>query len=68
MIPYLQASKELDAPFDRNGQTGFEYRPAYSPEDCEGLPCAVQLIGRPMHDEELMQHLDLVENVLKAQA
>ncbi|KAI9658941.1 MAG: hypothetical protein M1821_001901 [Bathelium mastoideum] len=66
VLPYLKASKELDAPFDRSGQPGVKYRPAYNAEESEGMPCAIQVMGRPLQDEELMRHLEVVESALKA--
>ncbi|KAF2237180.1 amidase [Viridothelium virens] len=68
VIPFLKASKELDAPYVRNGGAFVNRRPEYDPEACEGMPCAIQLLGRPMHEEELMQHLKTVDIILKTAA
>jgi amidase len=35
------------------------------PEACEGLPTHVQIMGRPMMDEELLGVMGVVEAVLK---
>jgi Asp-tRNA(Asn)/Glu-tRNA(Gln) amidotransferase A subunit family amidase len=34
------------------------------PEEVEGAPCHVQLIGRRQKDEALVQHARIVEDVL----
>lgn len=67
-MPFLKASKELDSRYDRSGQANVHYTPEYNAEACEGMPCGIQLMGRPMHDEELFQNLGIVEAVLKAVA
>jgi hypothetical protein len=35
------------------------------PEEVEGAPCHVQLIGRRQKDEALVQHARIVEEVLR---
>jgi Asp-tRNA(Asn)/Glu-tRNA(Gln) amidotransferase A subunit family amidase len=35
-----------------------------SPKEVEGAPSAVQLIGRPMKDEELLKIMNVVDHVL----
>ena len=34
-------------------------------DDIEGAPCCVQLVGRNMHDEELVKVADLVSKTLE---
>jgi Asp-tRNA(Asn)/Glu-tRNA(Gln) amidotransferase A subunit family amidase len=34
------------------------------PEEVEGMPCHVQVVGRPMMDEELVEIMGVVEKVL----
>ena len=36
-----------------------------SPKEVENAPCHVQLIGRRMKDEMLMEHAKMVESILK---
>ncbi|KAJ5377171.1 uncharacterized protein N7496_004580 [Penicillium cataractarum] len=61
VIPFGQSSKADDAAFVRN----VNYVPPYVPENVEGAPCHVQLIGRRQKDEVLMQHALIVEDVLR---
>jgi hypothetical protein len=35
------------------------------PETCEGLPAHVQIVGKPMMDEELIEIMKVVEQILK---
>jgi amidase len=35
------------------------------PEVCEGMPTHVQIMGKPMMDEELVRVMEVVESVLK---
>ncbi|KAL5121498.1 hypothetical protein ACEQ8H_000570 [Pleosporales sp. CAS-2024a] len=44
---------------------GVAYQPAYDPSKCEGLPTHVQILGKPMRDEELVQIMQVVEDVVK---
>lgn len=37
------------------------------PKEIEGAPCHVQLIGRRLKDEVLMEHTKVVEAVLRQQ-
>ncbi|KAF1830095.1 amidase [Decorospora gaudefroyi] len=50
-----------DREFAREG-VGLE--PPYEPEICEGLPTAVQVMGKNMMDEELMEILSVVEGLV----
>lgn len=34
------------------------------PEECEGLPTHVQIVGKSMMDEELVETMKVVENLL----
>ncbi|KAJ5173463.1 Amidase [Penicillium coprophilum] len=61
IIPYGKASKSADKPFIRN----VNYKPPYDADDIEGAPCCVQLIGRNMHDEELLKVAELVSRILR---
>ena len=67
-MPFLKASKELDSPDDQTGQLGVNYRPEYNADASEGMPCGIQLMGRPMHDEELFRNLEVVDAILKTVA
>ena len=35
------------------------------PEVVEDAPCAIQLVGKPMKDEELIRIMELVAGILK---
>ena len=35
------------------------------PEETEGAPCHVQIIGRRLKDEALLQHAKVIEQVLR---
>lgn len=61
-IPFLKASRDLDKDFIQNDVT---YVPTYDPEAVEGAPCAIQLVGKPMKDEELIRIMELVAGTLK---
>ncbi|KAJ9666035.1 hypothetical protein H2201_003948 [Coniosporium apollinis] len=61
-MPYLKASKELDKDFVRSD---IEYVPPYDADAVEGAPCGIQVVGKPMRDEELMTVLKVIEDVLK---
>ncbi|KAF2118945.1 amidase signature domain-containing protein [Lophiotrema nucula] len=62
IITYLKASKQLDEPFFKADAA---YEPPYPPDLIEGAPGAVQVVGRPMQDEELVEIMKVVEDVLK---
>jgi len=62
-IPYLNADKELDKGFVRAGVT---YEPPYDADAIEGAPSGIQVIGKPLKDEELVHIMAIVTEVLKA--
>ena len=82
VIPYLYANKEKDKSFVRAGvsyEPPCELRPMarmqtcelanYEPDDAdavEGAPCGIQVVGRPMKDEETLKIMEIVSDVLKA--
>ncbi|KAH7089542.1 amidase signature domain-containing protein [Paraphoma chrysanthemicola] len=57
------ADAELDGKFVKEGDAGYE--PVYNPEAVQGLPCHVQIMGKPMEDEELIEVMSVVQEVLK---
>ncbi|KAL2816932.1 amidase signature domain-containing protein [Aspergillus granulosus] len=61
VMPFGTANAAEDTKFVRH----VPYTPQYQPHEVEGAPCHIQLIGRPMKDEELMQHARIVEKVLR---
>ncbi|KAJ4289597.1 hypothetical protein N0V90_010926 [Kalmusia sp. IMI 367209] len=61
IFPHLKANEELDKPFFKADAA---YEPPYEPKVLEGLPAHVQVMGKPMKDEELMQILQTVEDIL----
>ncbi|GKZ30978.1 hypothetical protein AbraIFM66950_010803 [Aspergillus brasiliensis] len=60
IIPYRKANKVEDAKYLRD----VTYRPPYVADDVEGAPCCVQLLGRTMHEEELLRDTAIVAKVL----
>ncbi|GLA48863.1 hypothetical protein AnigIFM63604_004447 [Aspergillus niger] len=60
IIPYRKADKADDAKYVRD----VTYRPPYVADDVEGAPCCVQLMGRTMHEEELLRDTAIVARVL----
>ncbi|KAL2869120.1 putative general amidase [Aspergillus lucknowensis] len=60
VIPLGRANKASDAEFVRD----VVYTPEYHPERVEGAPCHVQVIGRRLKDEVLLQHAKVIERVL----
>ncbi|KAF2459602.1 amidase signature domain-containing protein [Lineolata rhizophorae] len=60
-LPFLKADKKLDEPYVRD----VKYTPPYNKEAMEGGPCGVQVMGKPMKDEELMRIIEVVDAVLK---
>ncbi|KAK7532910.1 amidase signature domain-containing protein [Phyllosticta citribraziliensis] len=62
VVPFGKADKEKDALFLRKE---IKYVPEYDADLAEGLPCSLQLMGRPMKDEELVRHLEIVAKVLE---
>ncbi|KAK3046487.1 hypothetical protein LTS18_013352, partial [Coniosporium uncinatum] len=64
-IPYLKANEEADREFVKEG---VEYEPEYKPEEVEGAPCGLQLVGKAaMRDEELVEVLKVVGKALGMQ-
>ncbi|KAF2878409.1 amidase signature domain-containing protein [Massariosphaeria phaeospora] len=61
MLPFLKAEKRLDEPFfEKEAQ----YEPQYNPDVVEGAPGAIQIMGKPMKDEELVEIMKVVETIL----
>ncbi|GIK07543.1 hypothetical protein Aspvir_003209 [Aspergillus viridinutans] len=60
VLPFCKAEEAADAEFVRDVQ----YIPAYKPKEVEGAPCHVQIIGRKLKDEALMQHAKVIESIL----
>ncbi|OJJ55429.1 hypothetical protein ASPSYDRAFT_158656 [Aspergillus sydowii CBS 593.65] len=60
VIPFGHANRAADAEFVRD----VAYTPEYNPEEVEGAPCHVQLVGRRLKDEVFLQHARVVEKVL----
>ncbi|EMD59855.1 hypothetical protein GGP41_009009 [Bipolaris sorokiniana] len=56
-----KADKEQDKEFVKEGVI---YEPPYEPEECEGLPTHVQIVGKSMMDEELVEIMKVVEKLL----
>ncbi|KAH7117934.1 amidase signature domain-containing protein [Dendryphion nanum] len=61
ILPFLKADKNLDKPFFNKDAA---YEPPYEPEKVEGAPGAVQIMGLPMKDEELIEIMKAVEDIL----
>ncbi|KAK3648807.1 hypothetical protein LTR56_007247 [Elasticomyces elasticus] len=59
-LPYLKADKQADAEYRRD----VSYSPAYIPDQVEGAPAGIQLMGRPMRDEELVKQSQIVADAL----
>ncbi|KAE8382660.1 amidase signature domain-containing protein [Aspergillus bertholletiae] len=64
VIPFGQANAAADAEYVRD----VAYIPPYHPTEVENAPCHVQLIGRRLKDEKLMQHAKIVESVLASKS
>ncbi|KAB8070956.1 amidase signature domain-containing protein [Aspergillus leporis] len=62
IIPFGKAEEVADKAFVRD----VEYIPEYNPKEVEGAPCHVQLIGRRLKDEKLVQHSKVIEDILRA--
>ncbi|KAF7115465.1 hypothetical protein CNMCM5793_002423 [Aspergillus hiratsukae] len=60
VLPFCKAEEAADAEFVR----GVQYLPAYKPKEVEGAPCHVQIIGRRLKDEALVQHAMVIESIL----
>ncbi|KAJ5758488.1 Amidase [Penicillium odoratum] len=61
IIPFGKANQTADATFTRD----VEYRPPFSPDAVEGAPCCIQVVGRPMREEELLQATQTIAKVLQ---
>ncbi|KAA8648150.1 hypothetical protein EYZ11_000538 [Aspergillus tanneri] len=61
VLPYGHADQAADADFVRD----VHYKPEYLPQEIEGAPCHVQLFGRPMKDEQLLQDTMIIEKALR---
>lgn len=61
-LPYGNADKAQDAEFKRE----VKYIPPYDPDAVEGAICGIQIMGRPMKDEELVGCAQTVTDVLGA--
>ncbi|KAK4917035.1 hypothetical protein LTR49_015072 [Elasticomyces elasticus] len=59
-LPYLKADKQADVEYRRD----VSYSPAYIPDQVEGAPAGIQLMGRPMRDEELVKQSQIVADAL----
>lgn len=62
VLPFSKAEEREDEKFVREGVT---YTPPYVAEAVEGMPCSIQLMGKPLRDEELARDLEVVEKVLR---
>ncbi|KAL1633458.1 hypothetical protein SLS56_002843 [Neofusicoccum ribis] len=62
VLPYGVAAKREDEAFVRD----VDYVPPYTPDEVEGMPCSIQVMGRPLRDEELMRDVEIIEKVLRA--
>ncbi|KAF7594740.1 hypothetical protein BBP40_008447 [Aspergillus hancockii] len=60
IIPFGKAEEGIDEAFVRD----VEYIPPYDPKEVEGAPCHVQLIGRRLKDEKLVQDTKIIEDIL----
>ncbi|KAL1863254.1 hypothetical protein Plec18170_000086 [Paecilomyces lecythidis] len=58
VIPYLRADKSVDV--------ASSDLPTYDPEAIHGAPCSIQIVGRHMQDEALMNAVEIVAGVLDA--
>lgn len=61
MLPFLKADKKED---ERFCDAQAAYEPPYEADKVEGMPAAVQIMGKPMKDEELVEVMKVVESVL----
>ncbi|KAF2274216.1 amidase [Westerdykella ornata] len=62
ILPFLRAEQRLDEAYV---QTTLTYEPPYDAQRIEGAPCAIQVMGRPMRDEELIEVMKVVERLLE---
>lgn len=83
MIPFGKANEVADAEYVRDvayippcKNFDCSYEPLRNPiltiidcpKEVENAPCHVQLIGRRLKDERLMQHAKIVESVLASKS
>ncbi|KAJ5599043.1 Amidase [Penicillium hetheringtonii] len=61
IIPYGKADKAMDASFVRD----VDYKPPYDADAVEGAPCCVQVVGRHLHEEELVKATEIIAAALK---
>ncbi|KAG9200632.1 hypothetical protein G6514_006810 [Epicoccum nigrum] len=61
ILPLGRADRAADAQFKSEGVV---YEPAYDPEAAEGLPAHIQIMGKPLMDEELLEVMKVVEAVV----
>ncbi|KZM28835.1 Amidase [Ascochyta rabiei] len=62
ILPHGKANKAADAAFLGDKVT---YEPTYDPEAAEGMPSHIQIVGKPLMDEELLEIMKTIEAVLK---
>ncbi|KAJ6136225.1 Amidase, partial [Penicillium capsulatum] len=62
IIPHGKAEQQADAKYIRD----VEYKPPYDPAAVENAPCCVQVVGRHMREEELVQCTEIIAQVLAA--
>ncbi|KAJ5323228.1 hypothetical protein N7476_001828 [Penicillium atrosanguineum] len=64
VIPFGKANESADGSYLRN----ITYQPPCpdQPKRVEGAPCHIQLVGRRLMDEELVQNMKMVEKVLRS--
>jgi amidase len=60
IIPFLNANAEADKPFKRD----VEYKLPYDATIIEGLPSHIQLMGKPLQDEQLQTIVELIDAIL----
>ncbi|EAW09104.1 putative general amidase [Aspergillus clavatus NRRL 1] len=60
VLPFSKAEQAADTEFIRD----VTYIPPYLPKEVEGAPCHVQITGRRLKDEALMEHAKIIEAVL----
>ncbi|KAF2633315.1 amidase [Macroventuria anomochaeta] len=65
ILPHGKADKNADAEFLKES---VKYEPAYNSEAAEGMPAHIQVVGKPLMDEELLEIMMVVETVLKRNA
>ncbi|PYI31211.1 putative general amidase [Aspergillus indologenus CBS 114.80] len=62
VLPFGRSEAAADREWFRQDAV---YRPPYRPEEVEGAPCHVQLVGRRLKEEVLARQAELVEAVLR---